>query len=388
MAGKPRKYPKVRINWVASRGTDEDGNRYARLVWTPPGSGKEEYKTLGFVTAEVAEEFRETRQSALRVGVADPNDLSESWPISAVVTAYLDSLAERTNERYVTIETHRLGHVSVILGRIAVDRLNVRNVEKYAWTRHKEGARRNTITEEIAAMRRAIRTCKDEGKIAADPPPPTALKGVPQDARPDRRLTDAEVSRLIVTAGSSQCPGYSTLMQMHAWSGRRPIAVFGIRVRDCGRIVAPGLKRRDRLMYYDQDKGGRSLGWGPLTEPALEAVRARLAELGPFVHADQLLWPNLAGRMWNTRQFWASFQTVAERAEIADVQPYDLRRFACTRIVGQTRTLAIAIRYTGHESIQTLLRYVYDEVNEAEEVAGRIGWAPRLELVGDDAEEA
>jgi hypothetical protein len=167
--------------------------------------------------------------------------------------------------------------------------------------------------------------------------------------------------------------GLWALFTTLAWSGRRPVAVFAVRRKDCDRLLDEDLPRAERLMYWSTDKAGVGRGWGPLPEPALRVLVARAREGDA---PEELLWRSPSGAAWTAAGINRMFARMMERADLTDVQLYDLRRFAITRILsavgGQT---AVARRFTGHNTDQALLRYAFAPQSEAEDMAAQIGWS-------------
>jgi integrase len=300
-----------------------------------------------------------------------------------VVIAYVEEIAARLGDdhAYVVSETQRTSHVAALLGDLRADRVSTQHLERYAARRRLEPCRtgrpvaRKSLREEIAAWQRAVRCLHDLGRIDYAPCKAPRLKSIPSDARPERRLTEAEVAALLRAA---EHEGVWSLMATLAWSGRRPIAVFAAHVEDCARVLDDDLAREHRLMWWREDKGGVGRGWGPVTDPAYAALRGEAAERLPG-----RLWLTGYGNEWTAVRLSRVFDRIAERAGVEEVQPYDLRRFACTTIVGAVGgRLAVAQQYTGHRTVQSLLRYVYAPQGEAERAAAGIGWsAPRLGLV-------
>jgi integrase len=388
MAGKRRKEPVVHVRWERNKRTGElrtdgQGRTYAMLRWTWNGIRDEE--SIGYCTAEEADSKARRKAAALLLGVRLENDSPTLWNVGAVVDEYLDDLELRLGEdhRYLKNETKRLVYVKDHLGTVAIDHVTPKKLQHYASARAREVTRtgtttkRSSIEEEIQALRRAVKTVIDLGHDLplTEPPAFPSLSHLPEDARPARRLLEPEVAKLIEAAGVDASPGLGTLVPMMAWSGRRLVAIFGVRRGDCLRLVDEELARKDRLLWYEKDKGGRERGWGPLTEPAFAAVVQRLDETRGRPDSE-FLWRTATGLEWNDIRISKPFKRVVELAGLADVQPYDLRRFACTQILRQVVNPKVAIRFTGHRTVTTLMRYVYDEVGEAEEIAASVGWTP------------
>ena len=56
-----------------------------------------------------------------------------------------------------------------------------------------------------------------------------------------------------------------------------------------------------------------------------------------------------------------------KRANLDDVKPYDLRKFAATRIYKATGSIPVTMQFTGHRNPNTLLQhYVFAERDAAE----------------------
>lgn len=169
MAGKPRKHPKVRVKWLPRH---DDGLQYAILVWSLPGQSKEKTQMIGYSTPENAENARKDQEAALRLGVKLSTDGGKAWNVDDAIKGYLADLEARTAAKYTKNETHRLIAPSVHLGTVALERLTTRRLEAFAAARHREGVKRNTVTEEIAAVRRAFQ-CAIDLKLVDVPVPPT-----------------------------------------------------------------------------------------------------------------------------------------------------------------------------------------------------------------------
>lgn len=462
---------RVTVTPMRERGQDQAGRWYWRLRHPDPKTGRRVSKGLGRLTYQEAEEVRADVEARLRLGLQPSPDSARPSTVQEVGEAYLDELERRlgADHPYLREETKRMTNVLRHLGPLRADRVTESSLKAYAQARRRDPSRRrrkakpgegppppppvspaarSSILEELACLRRAYTTARDLGEIDCSPPPRPALKAIPDDSRPARRLTEGELARLLTAAVAEDvvsapgprpgtvsravweyvaahpgCPtaqisalpgrhtaiiartmqargvlrrdeaggwfvveddrpslGLVTLLQVLAWSGRRPIAVFGVRRRDCERIVDQELDRKDRLMYWERDKGGVNRGWGPVAEPALEALVARCAE----VHdPDALLWTTPTGLEWTPERISRIFARCVQRAGLRDVEPYDLRRFAVTQILNACRgQFKVAQVYTGHKTVQSLLRYAYAPQGAAEDLAGRIGWTREpLQLV-------
>lgn len=386
-----KRSPKVAIKWESR--TDEEGRRYAILRWTEDSTRKN--RKLGYVTTEEAEQLRGDHEAALRLQVASPIDSASSPRVADVLALYTSDLDERPiSEKYGAGETTRCATLHRLLGHLDAARVTSHTLSRYLGDRRREPNRhgrtpkRSSLLMEIDTLFRAYR-CAIEQRVIPGPEPVMPTGKLPNDKRPHRRLTEAEVAKLIAAGHRDEHeggPGGSRprhgglgwLIQTLAWSGRRPVAVLELEVADLARVLDPTLSRDEQLVLWRKDKGGEGLGWGPITESARDALVARAKEVG-------------TGRLWqfpDCVSLSRPFQRTADRAGVASVQPYDLRRFAVTRILdGVGQNVKKARAFTGHLNDATLLRYAFAPEGSAESMASRIGWTPLREVEQPDTGE-
>jgi hypothetical protein len=398
MAGKPRTVKQVVVRIRREDEPDESGRSRWLARWT--ANGARPSKPLpGRLTEDEATELAEDMQHRIRRGRQPFDELSSSWTVRDLVRFYLRDIGEQGAElRRLANDTDRLEQVVRVLGPIAADALDQGDLEEYVGKRRRDTGRvvkgrnigggkrratpaRSTVINEIRILLRAYRVARKRKRITCDPPPWPSFKGWPEDARPHRRLLESEVGRLVDHAES---PELGRLFTFLAWCPRRPVAVFGIRRKDCSRVLDDRLPRKHRQLFVARDKGGVGQGWCPLTAPALEALVQQLESTSG--DADDLVWTSETGRELTPALLWYPFHEAAERAAVADVQVYDLRRFGAVQVQAATMDLEVTCEYTGHEDVRTLLRYLSARRGVAEELAGSIGWStPRLELVDEEA---
>lgn len=389
MSSRRRKHPIVRLKWEARE--DEEGRRYLILRWTDPVTGKRVSKPVGFLTPEAAEEARKDREAALRLQVDLPS--GSFVRVADVIVAYLGDLDHRPiSERYGEMELSRCATIRRLIGHLAAEEVTSATLARYVGDRRREPSRlkrapkRSSLMMEVDTIRRAFKSAIDQRLIRC-PVPGMPVGKLPNDRRPHRRLTEAEVAKLIVAGhedmeqwthggGHERYDGLGWLIQVLAWSGRRPIAVLELTVDDVARLLDDSIAREDQLVEWRRDKGGEGLGLGPVTEPARSALIARAGEVK-------------AGRLWgivDSKALLRPFHRVALAAGVVGVQPYDLRRFAVTKILDGVRwNLKKAMVYTGHTQEATVLRYSFAPEGSAEAMAGSIGWSPLKEA--EKAEE-
>lgn len=373
------KRTKVRVRW-----TDRAGGRYAAMRWTKDGKRSE--KGLGYVTEAEAEEARLDQEAALRLGLQLEIASVEPSVVADVLIAYVEDMrARHGGKKYGHAELNRSEILADAVGHMRPDRVSTATLRRYAQQRVQQlGKRsgkpikRSTVFAEMATLKRAFRFAKDTGLIECDPPSLPSKKDLPDDSRPARRLDEDEVRSLIQAAHQDVRQGFGTLIQMLAWSGRRPVAVFDLRPKD--------LKKLDqRKAYYERDKGGEARGWGPLTTPAHAALAQRLDELGEG-DDERWLWPRDCGDPYSTESIRQPWYRTRARAGLPGVNVYDLRKFAATRIYRVTGCVRTTMQFTGHTNPQTLLKYyIYADVDAAEVAAPKIGWTPApLRVVEED----
>lgn len=365
----------VRVVWDRRRA--RDGMNYAILRWRNPETGRREtMATLGYVTPEQAEAARLDHEAAQRLGVRLPSSEAES--VESAVELYVLDLASRpVTDGYRTAEIARCVNLVHHMGRIELERVTKNTLARYVGDRRREGAKRSTVATEVATFRRAFRWAVEERLVPADtlvPGPPPLGK---DDGRPKRRLKEEEVRRLVTAAHArNHYPGFGHYLTVAAWSGRRPVALRELHVEDLERLTVGN--RSEQLVYWRADKGGVARGWGPVAEP----VRRSLLAQAELVGSGRLFRQNAGHVLRNTHAHYG-LKLAAEDSGVRNVQPYDLRRFACTQVIRAAKgQLEVARRYTGHRNVQTLLRYSYAHEGEAEGLAESIGWSqPDLRAV-------
>lgn len=382
---------KVTLQRIASRGLDAEDRPYWRIRGPDPQTGRRATLDAGRWTPAEADDRLQDEQARARLGLQRADGSKRSWTVSQVVAEVVEDLAERlgADHMFAICESSRLGHISQHLGGTAADRVTTAHLERYASARRRDPCRtklpvaRKSIVEEIAAWRRAVTTLRDLHRLSFSPCPMPALKSIPDDSRPQRRLTEAEVAALLQAAEVDGGVALWSMLAVLAWSGRRPVSVFASTHGDCSRVFDDELPRVGQLMYWSTDKGGVGRGWGPLTDPAYHALRAVAEARQPV---GERLWLTARGNSWDVVRIARVFARVAGRAGVEEVQPYDLRRFAVTRILAAVGgQVAVAQRFTGHRTVASLLRYAYASQGEAESAAPEIGWSvPRLAAVEED----
>lgn len=394
MAGKPRSAKRVVVRIRAEDPPDEEGRCRWLARWTLNGERRSEALKRR-MTPEEAAEIAADMEHRIRTGKTPSDALSSSWTVRDLVRFYLRDLTEQAcTARHLANDADRLEQVVRLLGHLDVASVDQSDLELYVGRRRRDAGRkvkgrtvgggrrgdtpaRTTVQREIGVLLRAYRVAKRRKRITVDPPARPTMKGWPDDARPARRLTEAEVASLVTHAADVEL---GRLLTFLAWCPRRPVAVFGIRRKDCARVLDERLPRRERQLFVERDKGGVGRGWCPLTQPALDILLDHLSATSGS--PDDLVWRSETGRPLTPALLWYPFRRAALAAGLADVQVYDLRKFGAVQVQAATADLEVTCQFTGHKDVRTLLRYLSAQRGVAEELAGSIGWsAPHLELV-------
>lgn len=408
-----KKTATVRIKWYTAR-TDTEGRMYAVLRWVDPTTGARETKTLGHVTAEEAADAAEDKAAMLRLGLDAETSSAEtpSLTVRALLRRHIADVQGRIKTgRYPEHEENRTIWLEIHLGDLRCEQLSLARLRRYAGARQQDRGlktgrppKRKTVKEEIDTLRRAWSYGQDTGLVPTTLRFPSGdpLKALPEDARPPRELTEGEVQAIINTAATWEkryravdaiFPIRATLarlLQALAWIPARPSEILDLDRQDAERLVAyqqKTLPREAALLRFKKTKGGIGRGWRPVSTPGLEAILAQLdATEG---EGDDPLWRDWIGERLNLTQVEKYLRDdIAPKAKVADVTPYDLRKFGVLMIHRQVPNLAAVIKYTGHKSVQTLIKhYLQSSKGEAEGAAARIGWTPaklRVVTEGED----
>ncbi len=267
-----------------------EGLGYWNLRWLVDGDPV--YETLGFLPEEDAEHARAMREAALLLGVVSPTEserLPTSLKVAEVLATYGETVLFRGQPTWQNLEEGRLVRLSMKLGRYGADLVGLRHLQQVQADWVAEGLKRHTIRNLWKTWGRAWRHARDTGLVQHIVQVPHA-KSLPDDSRPPRRLTEAEVRAMVAHAGED-----APLVQFMAWSGWRPAAVSGLLVQHTTKLVDPELRRHERMAFVPEAKGGVNRGWRPLAEPALEAMVSRLEQLGAFRSPGQRVFTSPRG---------------------------------------------------------------------------------------------
>ncbi len=395
----------VQVQW--RKKPDANGHRYAILRWTGPDGP--DTLTLGRTCKADADTQRTLAESRLRL--QQPVRLEPkavSYTVLHLVcdyVAYVETSrsgaehkarvmldAESLIRHLGSVECDHLARVHTLLfrdrrgaeRRVQVRRRNAETDDEWATRRAEDRVHGGgkpisgkVIRNEIATLRRAQTFAIGLRRPAGVPVPLLRESDVGDDARPARRLTEDEV-RALTEAGHklyTSAEGLGWLIQTHAWSGRRPVALYALQVKHCDRLRDHRLQRHQQLVWWEADKGGRNRGYSPLTQPALEAVLARLEELGD-ASGDTFLWTTAGGKPWTSNGFGTFWRRIRDASGVQDVQLYDLRRHACAQLAARLSS-QVAIKFSGHTNPVTFAKiYAFAMQGSAEFAAESVTWSP------------
>lgn len=379
--------PKVRIKW---ENRHEDGRTYALLRWRE--NGQTRTRTLGYTTEQEADRERGDLEARLRLRLS-PDSTPASVNVARLLRDYLRRLHEDGigGDRYREQEEGFAATLTVMLGDLHADRVTDLDLRAYAARRaamdgRRKGTKmaRSTIRHELETLRRAWTVAHKTGTVPVPCPALPGRHALPDNARPPRWLSEAEVSAVLRTASAWQ-PVAGRLLTFIAWCPARPREILALTRDDCARILDPALPREERLLRFRTTKGGEGRGWRPLTRPAFEVLLEHLAEPSP----SPWVWPAIENpeRSLPYATLYDWLRKAAAWAKVHDVIPYDLRKFGAGRILRATSPADVT-RYTGHRDVRTFLQwYAQGAAGEAEAAADGIGWTPApLELVAEDGD--
>ncbi|MEP5729600.1 MAG: site-specific integrase [Sulfitobacter sp.] len=255
--------------------------------------------------------------------------------------------------RYAKDESPKKGGVLWETARLArfaedewaqIDLADVRSNDIASWRdRRLNEVKPGTVMREMNLLSVVFSTAiRDWGLLSINP-----VKGVGRPKAPparERRVTQAEVDRLVATAGVD-------LLKIKG----RAVHAFRFAIETAmraGEILA--LRRDDvngRVARLHTSKNGK----GRDVPLSLEALR---------------LWEMLPGDGFEmtSRQLDPTFRKMRVKAKIEGLTFHDSRHEAITRLAGKVHVMALA-KIVGHENISQLMTY-YDEA--AEDIATRL----------------
>ena len=362
------------VGWRRVKPVRADGMIYVQLTWTE--AGEPGRQTVGWTTpegADIAAERKAVELHARALGIitstSSPPGSQLVPSVGALLADYGSDLARRQagGDGYRRNVLNRSIPLIAHLGKVRVDKLDVRELEHYVATRRRElggrqGSRtpkRVTVQDELRLLKRAIEKTGQWGRHEARWCGMPSFKGWPKDARPARRLTPNEHQRLIDTAAEDR-PELARLIAFAGWCPRRPIAIFDMRREDTARALDAKYEGSD-LVFFRRDKGGQNVGWGPVLPEARAVLVAHLqGTIGP---ADEYVWRPALAEAYKAATLGRVLAHLSKKAGVPLVTPYDLRKLAAVRAYHACRgKLKATCAFTGHTDGTTLYKhYLFEE---------------------------
>ncbi len=252
---------------------------------------------------------------------------------------------KRRGERWETIRLARLS-----LDRIAHERLADLEPANFAdWRDRRSGqVAPATVSREMALMSSVLTTARREwGLIAHNP-----LSDIRKPALPpprDRRVSDAEIDRLIEAGGTELTK--TTARAIHAF---RFAVETAMRAGEIVGLTEDTVDRETRVATLPRTKNG--------TARKVPLSMVALGLLGDLPKTDGPLFD------LTNQQIDVLFRKARDRAGIENLHFHDSRHEAITRLARKLDVLSLA-RIVGHKGIKMLMIY-YNET--AEDLAQRL----------------
>jgi integrase len=341
-------YNKARDHWEAmlELGPDDNGNRNRKKL----SAGTEQ---------DVTNRLRE-EQANLKAGLPVGND---SLTVESLLTRWLSDVVPgrvaptaKATYRWA-IENHLVPG----LGHVRVRKLTPEHVESFLGAKAAAGLSRSTCVRLRSVLGQALRWAERRGYVGRNV---ASLAEVPVKARPAREgraLTESQTRALLVACEEHRLHAAFVVM---LGLGLRPGEATGLRWSDVdldGRVlhVRQALKWHDGVPVVGDPKtkrSRRSLAMPALVVDALRAHKARYAtdrlafgQGWPAEWAD-LVFVSEAGTPIDPANLRRAFSTVAKKANLGHLRPYDARHSACSLLCAAGVPLEHVADVLGHES--------------------------------------
>lgn len=272
----------------------------------------------------------------------------------ALRTSTVDDLLERYVQTVTT--TKRGGKVEAIrIGRMR--RTSVAKLSLIAATPDKFAEYRDqrlrevapaTVRKELALLRHMFRIARQEWNLPLPTNPLAELKAPPQGLARNRRLDDAEASRLL--------DAFAKVRNQLVPAVVRFALETAMRRGELLRLRWEHVNLARRTVFIPEAKNGH-----PRTIPLSSAAIDVLNGLGS--QGSGLVFPLTANAL---RQSW---DRSCRRAEVVDFNFHDLRHEAITHLFERGLTVPEVALISGHKDVRMLFRYTH---LRAEDVASKL----------------
>lgn len=293
----------VSLQAIETRGRDALGRLYYRIRGPHHETGRRATLACGRWTPSEAAEELERATARVRLGLGPDSAPKRPSSVDAVCTRYLEEIAVRQGSgdaAFVVAETQRLTWARLHLGALPAAAVTRPVLARYLGQRRADPCRtgrpvaRSSLGHELAALQRAFRACRELGVITTEFPPWPSFKGIPDDRRPHRRLTEPELLALL-RAAAAEDAGASLLPAAGTWSRE----LFDL-VERC-----PGITAAEATRRLGWPSGRASSSANAMVRPGVLRAEGERQARRYFVDASPVpssgLWSLLTVLAWSGR---------------------------------------------------------------------------------------
>jgi integrase len=313
-----------------------DGRRIHRVLGTESGG----------VTRTQCEEFIEKCRTEAREGrLALPRGRKLQLTFAAAAELYLKKLEEIGGKDYVNNEQHIRLHLKPYLGAMRLDQISAFTLQKFQAHCRTKGIAGSTINRVLATYRRMARKLV---KWKVIPVPLPMIELTKERNERDYVISDDEEKRLLEAAMADSHPFTWLFIKLGLATALRHSEVLSARFEN----FDPD-RRRLRVLV----KGGR---WRrqPLT---LGIVELLIKERGMAQDQSGWIFPSERSKSGHVESMDGPFARCVRKAGMdpAVVVPHVMRHTAISRLAATGADIKTIQEFSGHESIQMVLRYAH-----------------------------
>ncbi len=298
------------------------------------------------VTRTQCEEFIEAKRTDARQGrLSLPRGRKTNLTFKDAADLYLDRLREMGAKDQVNNRQHLRLHLVPYFGTMRLDKVSTFTLEKFRNHCRQKGLSESTVNRVLATYRRMARRLLEWKKIAGPLP---MLRLEREHNRRTFVISDDEERRLLAAALGDSNP--------YAWLFVKVGLATGLRH---GEILSTRFEHLDpvRRRLGVRVKGGR---WRnqPLTREITEILR-REREMA--TDQDGWIFPSSQSKTGHIGHMDGPFGRCVNRAGMdpKTVVPHTMRHTAITRLAQTGADIRTIQEYSGHESLEMVLRYAH-----------------------------
>lgn len=324
--------------------------------------GKRIHRVVGLesegVTRSQAEQFIEKTRSAARENrLSLPKGRKLSLTFDTAADIYLSKLREISGKDYVNNEQHLRLHLKPYFGAMRFDRISAFTIQKFRSECRRSGLKDPTINRILATFRRMGRKLLEWQVIGAGLPPVKLER-----ERNERTyvITNDEETELLAAALQDPHPYVWLFVKLGIATALRHGEILRCRFDRFN----PARRRLAVVV-----KGGK---WRqqPLTRSITEII-ARERSMAE----DQNGWifPSKTSQSGHIPHLSAAFARCVRRAKLdPTITPHTMRHTAITRLALSGADIKTIQEFSGHESIQMVLRYAHAQDRAIDEALDRL----------------